>query len=142
MGFLDVFRRSKVAHVPTVALGSLGEAVWSADEDSWQGKFEETVFFLGASADSPELDAALGQYAESMLAGGAILELVRAEVRKYAEAHPKYAAEVQALPLESVHFYKRKGALHMNCQLGYGADDRFWSLEFKDGCFTGMGCDT
>jgi hypothetical protein len=142
MKLLGIFRKKSSPPRLPVSAGSLGEALWSDEEERWCGHAHGVEYFLSPSGNSDVVDPALVSYAESMLATGQLFELVRRQIEEYAVQHPEHGTEVRALALQSVDFYSRKGATHMNCQLGDSAPDRFWSLEFKNDAFTGMGFDT
>ena len=142
MKLLGMFRKKSVPRQLEVAAGSLGEARWSNDEDRWCGRANGVEYFLSPCGDAPDVEPALLSCAESMLSSGRVFELVREAIETYATQNLEHSEEVRSLSLQSVDFYLRKGSFHMNCQLGYGAPDRFWAIEFRNGEFTGMGFDT
>ncbi len=61
---------------------------------------------------------------------------------KFFVSFPKFAGELQGLKIESLCFsIHEKQGRYLNCQLGYGASDRFWSLDFHDRKCSGIGFD-
>jgi len=143
MGILDIFRRKHVeTPVKRVDVGALGEVVWSDDDESWVGRHGDVKFYLGFDPSFPVPTQELVAYAESIFASAWLFSTVEREKQRYAEKYPKCASEISTLGIQNLYIFFRKGARHINCQLGYGSPDRFWSLDFQDDKFTGMGFDT
>jgi hypothetical protein len=144
MKIFNLFRgpKPRLAPVPTVDLQALGIATWSEDDDSWEGCFNGISYFIGFDPSSPRPLPELAAYARSVLTTEWLEAAVATQKSRYLSAHPAHSAELKDLRIESLHFYLRNGARHIDCQLGYGSPDRFWSLDFKDGECTGLGFDT
>ena len=144
MGFLDLFRKKLPPSEQTLDAGTLGVLNWSAAEEAWSGNFRSIEFciFPGNSSEFPS--QSLLAYAESILIDQTwLLSAITAEKEKYLLKHPEYRGELQNLPISALAFssHPKKG-LYLNCQLGFGAPDRFWSLDFHGHQCSGIGFDS
>jgi hypothetical protein len=144
MAIADLFFKRREQPKQEVEAGALGVLNWSDDDEAWRGTFKGVEFFV--FPDEPR-DTQPGQalaYAESILMSlDWLRDAIEVEKNKYAAEHPKFASEIQSLKIESLCFsvHKSKGR-YLNCQLGFGSPNRFWSLDFHDRKCSGMGFDT
>jgi hypothetical protein len=144
MSVLDWLFKSRVQPLTAIDAGVLGALNWSIDDESWRGVFNGVEFFVFRDEPSDTQPGKALSYAESILTSlDWLKDAVEKEKSKYASKHPKFAAELQSLGIESLAFsiHKKKGR-HLNCQLGYGSPDRFWSLGFHDRKCSGIGFDS
>ena len=142
MSIFDIVKPKKPKPIHQIELDKLGIVVWSEDDESWQGRVNGVEFFIGIDNSSSRPIQPLIDYTESALLSDWLRVGVCAAKDKYAAEHPQFASELADLSIESVHVYMRKGSRHLNCHLGYGANDRFWALDFIDSRCTGIGFDT
>lgn len=144
MGIVDFLFKRREKPQQEVDAGKLGLLHWSDDDAAWKGKFNEIEFFV--APDSP-LETMPGEalvYAESILMNLEWLkETIEREKINYSSNNPQFKSELQNLGIESLDFsiHKNKGR-YLNCQLGYGLSDKFWSADFHDRKFTGIGFDS
>jgi len=144
MGLFNLFRSSPIEPISPFDAGDLGLLVWSKDDESWQGSYQGQTFFVFPAQPFTEPSTEVLVYAESILKDlGWLRSVIEDEKNKYLDQNPKFEAELRLLKVNSLNFsiHKRKGK-YMNCQLGYGTPDRFWSMDFHDRKCSGMGFDT
>ncbi len=142
MKFLEFFRKPSVLPQPEVKLEGLGTVQWSGDDEAWRGRLERYEYFLAFDRTSSVPLPELVEYAKKILLGDWLGEAVSVARSGYAQKHPGFSDELMRLRIESVYFYFKSGHSHIDCQLGYGDPDRFWTVEFRDGELVGIGFDS
>lgn len=143
MAFFNWFSNSKDKTQNEFDAGVLGVLEWSEDDEAWHGSFNGTKFFVSFNQSKDNQLKDVLNYAETVLMSIDWLnDAVEAEKKKYLNVYPKFAGELQGLKIESLCFsIHEKQGRYLNCQLGYGASDRFWSLDFHDRKCSGIGFD-
>ena len=144
MGLLDLFRKKQPPIIKELDAGTLGGLMWSVEEDAWAGSFQGVEFFVSPDDSNECPSQNLMAYAESVLSVKAwLLEAVTTEKEKYLTKHPEFRNELQDLQICALAFsnHKKKG-LYLNCQLGFGAPNRFWSLDFHGRYCSAIGFDS
>ncbi len=144
MGIVDYFFKCREQPQREFDAGALGMLRWSDDDEAWRGMFNGVEFFVFPDESRDTQPGEALRYAESILMSFDWLkDAVESKKTTYVFEHPQFASELQNLGIESLSFsvHKKKGR-YLNCQLGYGSPDRFWTLDFHDRKCSGIGFDT
>lgn len=143
MGFLGNLFKKGEDPVAQCADATLGQLLWSEEDEAWFGEFDSLRFSLAYSGES-QPSAAVLDYAREMLKDAAWLAASLAQAKEDAkgEFDKFYHPEVESLSFGRIHFYIHKGKRRILAELDGGKDYRCWRIEYDDRICEGMGFDS
>jgi hypothetical protein len=109
----------------------LGQTIWSDDEEAWSGEYNGTAFLLAYERDSETPPQEVVDYALTILTSEFELiprleDLKRESITKLPS---RFHDELQALTLESIHFYRGTPECSAIACLKGGLDGRQWRFD-------------